>query len=100
MTVRAGYFGLTHTDAVAASSTAYQVPTAPDSARYAFLVTSDVDIHLHRTDGNADAAVDADATDMFVPAKTPFLVCCFAGDWLSWIENSADGFIWITRVDH
>jgi hypothetical protein len=99
MTVRAGAFGVTHTDTATDSSASFQAPSTVADKRFAYLVTFDVDAHLHRTDTGGSATA-ATTSDMFVPAKTPTLVNLFAGEWLSWVSDTADGNIWITLVDH
>lgn len=102
MTNRAGYFEDSFTHAATAVSASFQASASVADKRFAYLVTSDVDIHLHRTEAPAGSATAATTADMFVPAKMPFLVDLFAGDWLSWVKHTgaSNGNIWITRVDH
>jgi hypothetical protein len=99
--IRAGFIESTQHSAVTDTSNAFQLDTAVADKRFSFLMTSDVNMHVCRTSGNAEEATAAQVTDMRVPAATPFLISGFAGDWFSFVKGTGedDGNLWVTKND-
>lgn len=102
MTVRLGPFGPTVTKSVTATSSTFAVDASIAEKKFAFYLCSDQPCHVHRTT-DEDSATDATTSDARLPAGTPVLVDCLAGDFLTFIagaDATADGTIWITSTDH
>lgn len=96
MTVRAGFFTRTYSFDVTDEASAFTV-TGANESKHAFLIQSDIVIHVTR-DGTTASASDG----LRIPANTPVLVSTTAGDVLSFIratDENDDGTIWLTKVD-
>ena len=89
---RAGFFTSTTKYAVTTSADSFSVDGVPESRHPLYLVC-DVPVHLARNEG--DATVDG---GMRVPADTPILIECFAGDIVSFVAESS-GNVWFTAID-
>lgn len=66
----------------------------PAGARRAYVVTSDVVVHLAR---NAAATTDA----MMIPANTPVSISAFGGDTIGYVKGDSedDGTLYVTLTD-
>jgi hypothetical protein len=96
VTIRAGYFSGTTKHAVTDEADGLTVQGANES-RHAFLVQSDVTVHLTRDGTDASAE-----NGLRVPAGAIILINTVAGDEISFVtgDGESDGSIWLTEVDH
>jgi hypothetical protein len=97
VTIRAGFFTRTYSFDVTDEASNFTV-TGTNESKHAYIVQSDVTIHLTR-DGTAASA----SNGLRIPANTHILINTVAGDVISFIrgaDEEDDGTIWFTEVDH